>query len=83
MSFKNSTEQIRSAIGTATIIESTDAAVILKSEYINPGSSCPVLYSPTRADKTDDGDGTNNGIVNIEPICHIEKRQSKPKTFFI
>lgn len=83
ISFKNCTEQISRAIGIATAMDSKEDTVILAREYSRPGTSCPVSYNPTNAAHTDIGDGTNSGIVIIEPICHTARSKSIPKSFFM
>lgn len=71
------------AIGTAMTIANNAAEEILANEYNNPGISCPVSINPINAKAVDIGEGTNNGVVSIELICHISKKLNTPNTFFI
>lgn len=76
-------EQISNASGIAIHIDSKVATEIRVNEYNSPGNNCPVCISPIKAARTLSGDGTNNGVVIIEPICQMNISITIPRIFFI
>ena len=82
ISFNGLTAVRSTAIGIAAIMENSAAIEILANEYSSPGSSCPVSASPIHAVRTDIGDGINNGVVNMEPICQTAMNIAIPASFF-
>lgn len=53
------------------------------SEYKSPGNNWLDCIRPISAFHVESGDGINNGVVNIEPICHMIISITTPSIFFI